>query len=239
MVSREKQIENRFIFYDDQILTARLKMLKSLAKGNDYLTLVIGEKGSGKTTLLHRLLTDLSEEWRYCQILFHSKKDISKVKALGNLHERKGVLLKTGLPPVLIIDDAHEINIKGLCYLLGHTLITSGTRKFRSVILFCEPPVKGFIEKLSESIPNKSVTNKIYNKPFNIQQTTRYLHYLFQYSHLSSKKDFSASQIKKIHDASQGLPGKINQEAQRILREAPFWKKVGFIKKILPASIKS
>jgi len=238
LVSKGTEIENRFV-YSDQILSARLKMLKSLARGDDYLTLVIGEKGSGKTTLLQQLLADSQEEWRYCQILFHSKKDVRKVKALGNLHERIGVLLKTGFPPVLIIDDAHEINIKGLCYLLGHTLISGGSRKFRSIILFSEPPAKGFIEALSESIPSSSVTNKIYIKPLNTQQTTQYLYQLCQYSRLLGKKGLSSSQIKKIYDASEGLPEKINQEAQRILGEGPFWKKVGLIKKIIPTMVKS
>lgn len=238
MFSREKEIENRF-FYNDQILTARIKMLRSLAKGNDYLTLVIGEKGSGKTTLLQKLLASSNKEWRYCKILFHSKKDIRKIKALGNLHERIGVLLKTGLPPILIIDDAHEINIKGLCYLLGHTLISGGSRKFRGIILFSEPPAKGFVEALSECIPNKSVTNKLYIKPLTMDQTTQYLHQLSQYSGLSGKKRFSSSQIKKIYNASQGLPGKINKEAQKILDDNPFWKRAGLIKKIMPSATKS
>jgi type II secretory pathway predicted ATPase ExeA len=209
-------------------------MLKSLTKGNDLLSLVIGERGSGKTTLLEQLLASTNKEWRYCQILFHSKKDVNKVKALGNLHERMGILLRVKLPPILIIDDAHEIDVKGLCYLLGHTLISGNTRKFRSIILFSEPPAKGFVEELSECIPSQSVVNKIYIKPLSEDQTAQYLHQLNEYSGLSGKKRFSSSQIKKIFNASQGIPGRINQEAQRIYKDVPFWKKARLFKNIIP-----
>ena len=232
-MSGEKEIEDRF-FYNDQIVQARFKMLKSLTQGDDSLNLVIGEKGSGKTTLLQQLLVSTKAEWRYCKILFHSKKDVNKVKALGNLHERIGVLLRTGLPPILIIDDAHEINVKGLRYLLGHTLISGNARKFRSIILFSEPPAKGFVEALSECIPSKSVVNKLYIKPLSEDQTAQYLHQLTECSDLSRKKRFSSSQIKKIFNASQGIPGRINQEAQRIHEEGSFWKKARLFKNIIP-----
>jgi type II secretory pathway predicted ATPase ExeA len=214
-------------------------MLKSLIKGNDLLSLVIGERGSGKTTLLQQLLGSTNTEWRYCKILFHSKKDINKVKALGNLHERMGMLLRVGRPPILIIDDAHEININGLCYLLGHTLISGHARKFRSLMLFCEPPGKGFVEELSECIPIQSVVNKLYIKPLSENQTAQYLHQFVEYSDLPGKRRFSSSQIKKIFHASHGIPGRINQEAQRLHKNAPFWKKARLFKAIIPKTNRS
>lgn len=186
--------------------------------------------------LLQQLLSSAKVEWRYCKILFRSKKGVHKIKAVGNLHERVGVLLKTGRLPILIIDDAHEINIKGLRYLLEHTLIQKGSRKFKSLILFSEPPAIGFFEELSQSIPSRSVVNKLYIKPFTEEQTAKYLHRFLNQIDPSQKKQFSSAQIKKIYESSDGIPGRINEEAHKILGGRPFWKKGGLLKKILPGS---
>ncbi len=200
---------------------------------------MIGEKGSGKTTLLKQLLSSTKEEWRYCKLLFHSKKNSNKVKELGKLHDRVGILFKAGLPPVLIIDDAHEINVKGLRYLLEHTLISRGSRKFRGIILFCEPTIEAVFHQLSECIPNDAVVNKLYIKPMTDLQTAHYLHMLSKYLDPLMKKRFSAMQIKKIYNASQGLPGRINEEAYRIYKDNAFWKRSEFLKKIMPRFMNS
>lgn len=218
-------------FYNDKILTARLKMLRSLAEGNDCLNFVIGEKGSGKTSLLKALLASAGKEWRRCNVRFRSSRNIHKVEASGNLHGPSGILLNTGPPPILIMDDAHEIDTDGLCRLLRHALKAGKARKFRGIILFCTPTTNGFVKTLSECLPSKSVTNKIYITRLTFDQTARYLHELSDHFELPKKQRFSSSQIKKIFDASQGLPGKINRKAQRILDSGPPRKKNGFFKK--------
>lgn len=222
--------------YSDENLAARLKMLMSLANGNDCLNFVIGEKGSGKTTLLKALLEDSRVKWRYCNILFQSRSNSRKVDAVGNLNGRKGILLHIGMPPVLIIDDAHEINIEGLRYLLRHTFKAVGDRKIRGVILFCDPPEKGFVKALSECIPNKSVTNTLHIRPLTSDQTARYLNQFSRHLGLPEKKKFSSSQIKKIYDASRGLPGKVKDEARRILDTGSFRGKTILFKKLFSAS---
>lgn len=231
----EMQMENQF-FYTDENLAARLKMLMNLATGNDILNLVIGEKGSGKTTLLKEFLEYSRENWCACNIRFRSGKDKKKLDAVGNLHGRKGMLLHMGTPPVLIIDDAHEINITGLRYLLRHTFKAGSERKIRGVILFCDPPEKGFVKALSDCIPDESVTNTLYLKPMTPDQTARYLHRFSQHLGLSEKKRFSPSQIKKIFEASEGFPGRVRDEAQRLLDGNPFGEKTGLIKKLFSAS---
>jgi len=228
-------MENRF-FYSDENLDARLKMLMNLSNGSDSLNLVIGEKGSGKTTLLNELLAASRESWRFCNILFKSRKDRKKVDTVGNLNGRKAILLDTGTPPILLIDDAHEIDIEGLRYLLLHTFKTGEGRKIRSIILFCDPPGIGFVQALSDCIPNRSVTNTLHINPLTPDQTTRYLHQLSVHLGLPEKKWFSPSQIKKIFDASRGLPGRVFDEAQRMLDGNPFWEKTFFFKKLFSPS---
>lgn len=224
-------MEDQF-FYSDENLAARLKILMNFTHGSDCLNLVIGEKGSGKTTLLKELLHASQEKWRSCNILFRSGKGNKKIDAVGNLHGRKGILLHMGTPPILVMDDAHEIDIEGLRYLLRHTFKAGGKRKIRSIIFFCDPPGNGFVKTLSECIPNKSVTNTLYVKPLTSDQTERYLHQFSRYLGLSGKKRFSSSQIKKIFEASRGFPGKVKDEAQRLLEGRPMWGKTVLIQKL-------
>lgn len=228
-------MEDRFL-YNDEELSSRLRMLMNLAEGNDRLNLVIGEKGSGKTTLLESLLESSGRNWRWCNIRFQSDKESRRAAAVGNLHGRKGILLDIGAPPVLIIDDAHEIDTEGLRYLLRHTFRAGGRRKIRSVILFCDPPENGFVKALSECIPNQSAANALYVKPLSQDQTARYLRQLSYHLNLPEKKQFSPSQAKKIFDASRGLPGMIQEEARRVLDGAPFWEKTALLKKLFSAS---
>lgn len=228
-------MENRF-FYRDENLEARLKMLMNLSNGSDSLNLVIGEKGSGKTTLLNELLAASREDWRFCNILFKSSKGSKKVDAVGNLHGRKATLLNTGTPPILLMDDAHEIDIEGLRFLLRHTFKTGNDRKIRSIILFCDPPGKGFVKALSACIPSRSVTNTLYINPLTLHQTARYLYQFSLHLGLPEKKWFSSSQVRKIFDASRGLPGKVLDEAQRMLGGSRFWGKPVLFKKLFSAS---
>ncbi len=229
-------MENQF-FFSDEILAARSKMLLNLATGNDYLNLVIGEKGSGKTTLLHMLLESSEADWRRCNLLFKSQKNSERVSAIGNLQGRSGILLYTGNPPVLLIDDAHEITLNGLCFLLQHALKAGKARKFRSIILFCDSPAKGFIKTLSDCIPNRSVTNTIHVHPLTSEQTALYLRQLIHCLGLREKECFSPSQIQKIFDISRGLPGKIREEAQRILEAGSFRGKPGLLKMLFSAVV--
>lgn len=224
------------LFYSDENLALRLKMLMNLANGNDCLNLVIGEKGSGKTTFLKEFLEASRGKWRSCKILFRSGNGSKKVEAVGNLHGRQGIVLHQGSPPLLIMDDAHEIDFQGLRCLLRHTFRTGEKRKFRSVILFCNPPINGFAKALSECIPSKSVTNTVYVKPLTSDQTAQYLRQLTRHLGLPEKKRFSSSQVNKIFEASNGFPGKVLEEARRVLNSGPFREKNMLIKKLFSAS---
>lgn len=223
------------LFYSDENLALRLKMLMNLANGNDCLNLVVGEKGSGKTTFLKEFLEASQGKWRSCKVLSRFGNGSKKAETVGNLHGRRGILLNLGSPPVLIMDDAHEIDFQGLRCLLRHTVKAEGKRKFRSVILFCNPPVNGFAKALSECIPSKSVTNTLYVKPLTSDQTARYLHQLSRHLGLPEKKRFSSSQVKKIFEASDGFPGKVLEEARRVLNSGPFREKNMLIKKLFSA----
>jgi type II secretory pathway predicted ATPase ExeA len=203
-------------FFDDKILAARFQMLKNLVGGNDCLNFVIGEKGSGKTTLLDKLLTSMTGHWRTCNMKIESGSGRQNVAAVGNLNGRAGILLNSGSPPVLLFDDAHEINIKGLCYLVRHSLGARNKRKFRGIVLFCDPPSDEFIKTLSESVPSQSVVNTLHINPLTFEQTEQFLHQLSRYLEPTKPPIFSPSQAKKIFEASMGLPGRIHDEAKRM-----------------------
>ena len=111
------QVDNIF-YYAFPSFEQRLQVLKQLVQGRDFLILVIGEKGSGKTTLLNQFLTSADDNWSTCRIRAHSKTITDNAQFLENLNGRPSFISSDKQSPIVMIDDAHELTMIELQYLL-------------------------------------------------------------------------------------------------------------------------
>jgi len=194
-----------------------LNVLKHLIQGRDFLILVIGERGSGKTTLLNQFLSSAEGDWRTCRIRTHSTVKTDIVPSLKNLNEHPAFILPDDKLPIVMFDDAHELNKIELQYLLKDALAPGGVRKLKRLVLFCEPSMNATLSALTAKFTKETAVNKIFMSPLNKEEISEYLLHRLKIAGYKGKNPFKSSDIKTIYKASGGIPGNINEEAHKFL----------------------
>jgi DamX protein len=207
-------------YYPFESFEQRLQLLNHLVQGTDLLVLVIGESGCGKTTLLHRYLVTTDESW---------KADLIK---LGSAEQQEGYpvfIQQDAGDPIVIVDDAHKLPEKDLRFLLQEALVTESAHRIKRLVLFGEPKLSNFITALSESTAGETAVNKITMPVLTREEGDSYLQYRPALAGYTGESLFKPSAIKMIHKKSNGLPGRMNEHANRWLEKkyAPNSQKEG------------
>ncbi len=207
----------RFYFACDAF-EKRLAMLASLVKGADVIVLVIGEPGSGKTTLLNRYLQQTAAVWKACRIRYHpaaaGRRQPAKDRGFG------AYILQDAADPVIIVDDAHRLDRSRLRFLLKEALVPGGSQKIKRLVLFGPPELAMAVNAVSESFAADSAVNKIYLPALSREETAAYLQHRLAVAGWSGRHPFSAAVVKKIHLATGGIPGAVNEAARKLLVNA-------------------
>jgi type II secretory pathway predicted ATPase ExeA len=206
-------------YYAFSSFEQRLHILQRLVQGNDFLIFVIGKFGSGKTFLLRRFLDSSDEDWRTCRIRTRITVPSAKSLPMDNLNKHPAYILQENQIPIILFDDAHRLTNAELKYLLQDALAPSSHRKLKRLVLFCEPQILSTMEDLSKAINSATAINKIYMPPLTRTETAAYLWHRLTTAGFSGKNPFQDSIVKKIHRASGGLPGRINEEAIKHLQK--------------------
>ena len=218
-------------YYAVESFEQRLTLLKMLVQGSDTLILVIGESGSGKTTLLKRYLTTADIDWESYRIRTEPATGRQTRKSAGRPHYPAFVLKKTN-DPVIVMDDAHAVNRKNLQFLLRKTLAPGGLNGCKRLVLFGNTELVKTISSLVRTVSQKIAVNKIFLSPLTVEDTTAYLRHRLAMAGHSGHNLFTPKIVKRIHKKSDGLPGRINQNAKRWLEKN--YKKTGK-SRIIPA----
>ena len=194
-----------------------MNVLKHLIQGRDFLILVIGEQGTGKTTMLNQFLYSARGDWRSCRIRAQSTEKTGGLSSLKNLNEHPAFILPDDKLPIVMFDDAHELNKVELQYLLKDALAPGGVRKLKRLVLFCEPSINATMASLSAPFTKETVVNKVYMSPANKKETYEYLMHRLKIAGYKGKNPFKSSDVETIYKASGGIPGNINKEAHKFL----------------------
>ena len=197
----------------------RLHILQRLVQGQDFLILVIGKAGSGKTVLLNRFLESTDENWRSCRIRTRHSDPSTHHPPLDNLNQHSAYILKENQIPIVMFDDAHRLNGTELKYLLQVALTPDSRQKLKRLVLFCEPQILKTMEDISKAVNSERALNKIFMPAMTRAETAAYLWHRLSTAGFRGKNPFNSETVKKIHRASSGLPGRINQEARKHLRK--------------------
>ncbi len=209
---------DRSYYYSVSSFEQRLHVLQRLVQGKDFLILVIGEFGSGKTVLLNRFLDVSDENWRTCQIKTRVSVPAAESPQADNVKYHPAYILQENQIPIILFDDAHCLTSTELKYIFQNALTPDSQRKLKRLVLFCEPQILATMENLTKAISSTTVINKIYMPPLTQAETAVYLWHRLTAAGFRGKNPFKAPIVKKIHKASGGLPGRINEEANKHLK---------------------
>lgn len=173
--------DERFLFLADNHQEA-LAMVVQVINDHEGAALIYGEKGTGKTTIMRRLyseMSNLTERFHVAWIAAgeHSPTPFQLVKEVvegfggeckaNNRKDRfdqlKALLLadyKAGITPVLLIDEAQQLEAQALESLRGYLNFETATEKVLQIILFAMPNI---VRKLAyvPSLRNRLVRTEL------------------------------------------------------------------------------
>ena len=219
-------------FYADPDRTQSLDMLQHLTQYSEELLLVTGPEGVGKSRLLERFLERSEEHWRVCrldgsgsieaQYLFQHIAEcfgldisrLSEAELLQGLQAQLSDLQEQQLP-VLIIDDAERLSDDALEIVMYLAALEGEHGKLVRVLLFSDNHIESRLS--TERFAAIQKPHRLELKALDESQTADYIDLRLESAGYRGEPLFSDKDIRQIHRQSQGLPGRINDEAHALL----------------------
>ena len=178
--------------------------------------LVIGEWGSGKTNLMKRLIDTVTipcRQGRFREpIEDHSHPPVPML-----LRTHPVFILKNKAQSTIILDDAHALGPEELAFLLRIISPPRGVRIANRMVLFGEPSLNTNLSALIQALPDATAVSSIYLPAMTPDETAAYLRQRLSAAGFTDNTLFDGRLARKLHRAGGGLPGRINEEADRWL----------------------
>lgn len=229
------QIDDRF-FYADPALVQRLDLLQHLIQFGDMLLGVVGPSGSGKSTLLRQLLARGGTTWRTCRLSatqipqpanllalladgFGLDRNATPERLAADLLRFGESLRHNGQIAVVAIDDAQLLPDAALKTLLELGGTARDTLKLLRVVLFSEPGLERRITLAGWHSPAQPLLHSLQLPVFDDHQSAAYLMYRLAAAGYSGESPFGLTEIRALHKAAGGLPGRLNVLANETLME--------------------
>lgn len=229
------QIDDLF-FYADPQLVQRLDLLQHLIQFGDMLLGVSGPAGIGKSTLLAQLLRRGAATWRSCRLNggqirqaddlltqladgFGLDRSATPERLKADLLRLFQTLRHTSLIPVVVVDDAQLLPEPALKTLLELCGDARSTLKQLRVVLFSEPGLEQRLIQTGLHSPLQPLLHNLDLPRFDDHQTAAYLMYRLAAAGYSGESPFSLTEIRALHKAADGLPGRLNVLAHETLAE--------------------
>lgn len=231
----------RFLFMSERHRDALAHLLYGIGSGG--FVMLTGEVGTGKTTVCRCLLEQLSSDVRLAYIL-NPKLDAIELMAtmcdeLGIQYEQgerslkaftdllRDYLLKNheqGLNTVLMIDEAQNLSVEVMEQIRLLTNLETNDKKLLQIILIGQPELQELLAKKELRQLAQRITARYHLRPLNLNETASYIEHRLRIAGLQ-RLLFKSSAIKKIHQASGGIPRLINIISDRALLGAFVEKK--------------
>ncbi len=226
-------------YYLTSELSQRINLIRHLIENSEQLLLVLAEKGGGKTALLNQLKRIAEKEcqhwWIYTpdtspalssEVLlssilntFHVRQDGKPFPILQeSLRNHIAATRYNGQIPVLFVDDAHQLPLATLQYLIELNMQGKPPTRMR-VVLFCEPQITSILAAPEFEMVQNTLIHTLDVPVFSDIQVRDYLQFRLHDTRYANIHPFHSDIIKTIYEKSEGLAGKINMYAQQILRQ--------------------
>lgn len=214
-----------------------LETLADPAGQGRALVAIVGDAGVGKTSLFHALLKRLPPEALVARVtagVFLSAKsllaavaraidarvdaDASRPELRRAVHARLQALVATGGQSFLVVDDAGELEADALDELVQLAEIEPAGRSVR-VVLFALPGVRDALGKASGAQRVAPVLQEILLERYSLNELRGYLQFRLARAGIRGASPFGEEDYAEIFRKSQGIPGRANAVAGRMLRE--------------------
>lgn len=189
-----------------------LELLFHLSEDSENIILVSGAAESGKTTMMQELLAQ--EEGHYIICSLTASKTLTAQMLADRIEEDFAGMVDTSC--LLVIDDAHNLSLDVMAMILQlkQKSIESGQLH---IVLFAIP---SFEQTMLRSILKEDFAQyvQIINiEPLTVAELGNFLRWYWQKLKRSDEMPLSATQCKKIHAASGGVIGKVQEVAVDML----------------------
>ncbi len=215
--------DERFLYLAN-IHQEAIAMVARVITQHEGAALVYGEKGTGKTTIMRRLVTEMKslsdrfhvatiEAGEHCPTPFQLVGEViegfgqqtAANNRKGRFDQLKHILLdnyKRGVTPVLLIDEAQQLEAQALESLRGYLNFETSSEKILQIILFAMPNI---VRKLAyvPSLKNRLVRTELGR--MNEQELVDMLKWRFQQAggHLFP---FDDDALKELYQLTKGHP---------------------------------
>jgi len=226
-----------FLFLSDRHQEA-LAHLSYGMQGSGGFILLTGEVGTGKTTVSRALLEQLDAHTRTAFIL---NPTLNEHELLATLCDEFGIryakrsatikqltdklsqfLLKAhseGEKCLVLIDEAQHLKPEVLEQLRLLTNLETDQQKLLRVILIGQPELQDLLRRRELRQLAQRITARYHLLPLTPADTARYIDFRLQVAGAGAGI-FTAAAIKKLHQASEGIPRRLNVLCDRALLAA-------------------
>ncbi len=213
----------------------QLDLLRHLSRTSNMILLVTGISGIGKSTFMEMLFNKIETKTGVCKV--HGSPGVTPdvlqelvIRHIGmpaggsaesNFQQR--FLLQTERMHqaqdefYLVIDNAHKLPRSSLALLLDLAEWQSGEVHPLHLVLFGGPQLDAMMAEITAQHSGEASTHTIRIEPFSAEMTRDYILHRMKQAGFQGDLPLSELQINQIHQASNGIPAKINLVARQVL----------------------
>lgn len=216
----------------------QLDLLRHLSRNSNMVLLVTGISGMGKTTFMEILFDQIESKSGVCKV--HGSSGVTP-DVLQELIIRHIGMPTTGTPEAnfqqrflqqtermdqakddfyLVIDNAHRLPKSSLAFLVDIAEWQSSEIHPLHLILFGGPQLDAMMAEITAQHLGEAMTHTIRIEPFSLEMTKEYIFHRLTQAGFQGDLPLSELQINQIHQASNGIPAKINLIARQVLLDS-------------------
>lgn len=224
----------QYLFLSDQHREALAHLLYGAGESGGFV-LLSGEVGTGKTTVCRAFLEQLPDRVDVALVLnpaytavelLHAICDEFRIEVPDGPHTAKALVDRLNAflldaharsrRPVLIIDEAQNLDEQVLEQIRMLTNLETSKRKLLQIFLVGQPELRELLARDSLRQLNQRITARFHLTPLNLKETAAYIHHRLSVAGVE-RPLFSRAAVARVHALSGGVPRLINLLCDRAL----------------------
>ncbi len=226
-------------YFSDPVIQMQLNLLQHNLKFSDMLQILKGDAGCGKTALIIQMLANANDEFQIfvargepsltaTQILkgmlkiFQQPLPDDSELCLELLTGYLKIRLEKNLSSVLIIENAHEIEVVSLNQLFEYTDKINETLEGElRILLVADSEIDSILSELTSKQLSEGRFFVSNARTLDLPRTGNYLEYRLRKAGFVGKLPFSDKQLADLYKNTEGIPQKVDAVAASMLNRKP------------------
>ena len=222
-------------YFSDPVIQMQLNMLQHNLRFSDMLQILKGEAGCGKTAMVVQMLANAKDDFQIfvargkpsltaAQVLtgmlniFQQLTPDDVEACLELLTGHLKIRLEKNLSSVLVIEDAHEIEIESLNQLFAYTDRINETLEGElRILLVADSKIDSILPELTckQMLEGRFFISNV--RTLDLERTGLYLEHRLQKAGFRGKPPFNSKQLSDLYNYTDGIPQKVDAFAAGIL----------------------